>query len=52
MKCVRFSASLAIKVSPEIRRAVELLAERRQMSLGEAARELLSLGIEARGIEA
>lgn len=51
MRVVRFTAQLAIKLEPQTRRAVEMLAEKECMSLGEAARELLTAGIQARGIE-
>jgi len=51
MKQVTLPASLAIRLAPYQRRAVELLAEQEKTSLGEAARELLDLGIRARGIE-
>ena len=50
MKQIKYSASLAMKLTPEQRRAVELLAEREGISLGEAARELLSEGVKTRGI--
>ena len=50
MKGVKFSESLAMKLAPAQRRAVELLAEKEQMSLGEAARALLSDGMKARGL--
>jgi hypothetical protein len=50
MKGVKLSESLAMKLAPAQRRAVELLAEKEQMSLGEAARTLLSDGMEARGL--
>lgn len=51
MREVRFSASLAIKLEPIARRAVEELALEKHISLGEAARALINAGIEARGIE-
>lgn len=51
MKKVRYTAQLAIKLEPETRKAVEELAERRKMSLGEATRELLNAGIAAKGLE-
>jgi hypothetical protein len=50
MKPVRYSASLAVKVSPEHRRAVEWISEHKQMSLGEATRFLLDYGIAAIGL--
>jgi hypothetical protein len=51
MKPVRFTAALAIKLEPNTRRAVESLAAKNQMSLGEAARVLLNAGIVAKGLE-
>jgi hypothetical protein len=50
MKQVKLQASLAIRLTAHQRRAVELLAEQEEMSLGEAARELLDEGIRARGL--
>jgi len=50
MKQVMLPASLAIRLASHQRRAVELLATQEKMSLGEAARELLDLGIQVRGI--
>lgn len=46
MKQVKFSAQLFFKVEPETRAAVEKLAQNEKLSLGEAARQLLSAGIE------
>jgi hypothetical protein len=51
VKNVRYSAQLAVKLEPKTRKVVEDLAERRKMSLGEAARELLNAGIAAKGLE-
>lgn len=51
MKKVIYSASLAVKVSEAQRAAVEHLALTRDLSLGEATRELLSKGIEVMGIK-
>jgi tRNA nucleotidyltransferase/poly(A) polymerase len=48
MRAVRFSAQLALKLEPQTRSVVEMLAEKEQMSLGEAARELLNAGIRAK----
>lgn len=42
-----FSASLSVKISPNVRRAVEELADNRNLSLGEATRTLLEAGIKA-----
>ena len=50
MKQVSLPASLAIRLAAHQRRAVELLAEQEKTSLGEAARELLDAGIQARGL--
>jgi len=50
MKAVRYSAQLALKMEPQTRRIVEMLAEKERTSLGEAARELLNAGILARGL--
>ena len=41
-----------MKLLPDQRRAVEVLAEKEALSLGEAARMLLNAGIEAKGITA
>lgn len=51
MRTVRYTASLAIKLRPAQRLAIEALAAEKSISLGEAARELLSVGIDARGIK-
>ena len=45
------SGSLNVKLLPEQRRAIEALSEQKALSLGEAARELLTAGIEAKGIK-
>ncbi len=50
MRAVKYTAQLALKLEPQTRRVVEMLAEKEQVSLGEAARELLNAGIEARGL--
>jgi hypothetical protein len=50
MKAIHLSGSLSMKLAPSQRRAVELLAKKQKISLGEAARELLDAGIHARGI--
>lgn len=50
MKPVRYSATLAVKLEPRTRRAVEQLAEQEKLSLGEATRELLDEGIRARAV--
>lgn len=46
-----FIETLTVKISKPQRAAIEALAESRELSIGEAARELLNAGIEARGIE-
>jgi hypothetical protein len=51
MRPIRYPSSLALKLGEDQRRMVEKLAEQEKTSLGEAARELLDLGIKARGIE-
>jgi predicted HTH domain antitoxin len=50
MRQVRLRESLNVKLLPEQRIAIERLAEIEEMSLGEAARELLNAGIQARGL--
>jgi hypothetical protein len=50
MQRVRLRDSLNLKLLPDQRRAVEILAEKEFVSLGEAARMLLDVGIEAKGI--
>jgi hypothetical protein len=51
MRKVQYNASLAVKVSEAQRAAVEHLALTKDLSLGEATRELLSKGIEVIGIK-
>jgi hypothetical protein len=50
MKKIRFSASLAAKITPEQRASIEHLATMNDLSLGEATREILSKGIEVMAI--
>ena len=50
MRPVRYNSQLAIKLEPATRRVVELFAEREKTSLGEAVRELLRAGIQAKGL--
>ena len=50
MRHPKLSASLALKLAPGQRRAIEVLAENEALSLGEAARDLLTEGMKARGI--
>lgn len=45
---MKYPASIAIKLESNTREAVERLADQQKISLGEAARELLGLGIKAR----
>ena len=49
MRPVKYPLTLGIKISEYQRRKIEQLAEREQISLGEAARSLLDVGIEANG---
>ena len=51
MKRTKFSQTLTAKITDKQRTAIMNLAEVEEMSLGEAARELLDAGIQARGIE-
>jgi hypothetical protein len=51
LRVVKYSLQLAIKIEPTTRKIIENLAERENLSLGEAARELLNAGIAARGLE-
>lgn len=51
MRCVKYSAQIALKLEPETRRIVEMLAEKERISLGEAVRVLLNVGIAARGLQ-
>lgn len=51
MKPIKYTAQLALKLERRQRQAIEFLAETAELSLGEAARELLDEGIRARGIE-
>jgi hypothetical protein len=51
MKPIRYTSSLAMKLEPATRKAVERLAKKENLSLGGAARELLDAGIRAKGIE-
>jgi predicted transcriptional regulator len=50
MRAVKYTSQLALKLEPKTRTVVEMLAEKEQMSLGEAARELLNAGIRAKGL--
>jgi hypothetical protein len=50
MKRPKYTASLAIKLDPRTRNIVEVLAATENISLGEAARTLLTAGITARGL--
>jgi hypothetical protein len=48
MRPIKYPSSLALKLGENQRRAVEKMAEQEKTSLGEAARELLNLGIRAK----
>ncbi len=50
LKPARLLHNVNGKVDERTRRAVEQLAEKENLSLGEALRELLTAGIEARGL--
>jgi len=50
MRQVKLPACLAMRLAAHQRRAVELLAEQEEMSLGQAARTLLDEGIRSRGL--
>jgi len=50
MRPTKLPSSLALKLTPGQRRAVEDLAIERRSSLGEAARVLLSEAMRARGM--
>jgi hypothetical protein len=52
MKKVLYNASLAVKVTQEQRNAVEHLALTRDLSIGQATREILTNGIVAMGLKA
>ena len=43
--------TLCVKISKTQRTAIESLADRKEVSIGEAAREILNAGIAARGVE-
>ena len=47
MRKIQFKANLAVKVTEAQREEVEHLAMTKDLSLGEATREILSRGIEA-----
>lgn len=51
MRSVKFPATLVAKVDFKTRQAVEKLATREGMSLGEVTRDLLNEGMKARGVE-
>jgi hypothetical protein len=51
MKKVLFSASLAVKVSEAQRKAIEHLAMTKELSLGEATREVLDRGFESMAVK-
>jgi hypothetical protein len=49
-RSVKFPATLVAKVDFKTRQTVEKLAIREGLSLGEVTRDLLTAGIEARGL--
>jgi hypothetical protein len=50
MRKVVLNQSLALRLSEPQRKAIEHLADRREIALGEAARLLINAGIEAMSI--
>ena len=50
MRPTKYQATLVAKVDAKTRLAVEDLAFKNRMSLGEVTRELLDLGIKAKGM--
>lgn len=50
MRARKFVDSITFRLSTKQRAAVEKLADQDELSIGEAARALLSEGIKARGI--
>lgn len=50
MKTRKFVETICVKISKQQRTAIEALAESEGMSIGGATREILSAGIEARGL--
>ena len=51
MRPIKFQSSLIAKVDNKTRQAVEDLALKNRVSLGEVTRELLYEGMKAKGIE-
>jgi hypothetical protein len=51
MRKIRLGYSLNMKLAPEQRIAIEILAETEALSLGEATRKLIDAGIEALAVE-
>jgi hypothetical protein len=49
MRVVKYPLTLGIKISEDQRRKIEQIAECKQISLGEAARSLIDVGIKAKG---
>jgi hypothetical protein len=47
MRKRNFIETLTVKISKKQRTAIETLAEQNELSIGEAARELLDMGIKA-----
>lgn len=52
MRKVVLNQSLALRLSDQQRTAIERLAERREIALGEAARAILDAGLKAMAISA
>ena len=52
MKRTQFPQTLTAKITDKQRTAIENLAENGELSIGEAAREILDAGIKARGLTA
>ena len=50
MRRVKYTASLLVKLEPDMREAIESIAMREQVSLGGAARALLAAGLTSKEI--
>mgnify|MGYP001768270150 CR=1 FL=1 len=51
MRPRKYATSISVMVTDSTRIAIERLSYEKRIGLGEAARELLTAGIEARGLE-
>jgi len=51
MRPRKYATSISVMVTDHARKVVEQLAYEKRIGIGEAVRELLDAGIEARGIE-